>query len=115
MTEDSTCYHDDSTCIKLSIKLLDVIVSITWITTLVVAVWRGTWNLLDLYCLPGDVITGTYVSYFGGIVICTAVSASYPYLDKNTTPDQKVGFKSAGQLLFGIHVHCALFCQNNFI
>ena len=90
MAEASTCFDDDSTCIKLSIKLLDIIVSVTWVTTLTVAIWRGTWNLLDLYCLPGDVITGTYVSFFGGIVICTAVSASFPYLDRNTTSEQKV-------------------------
>ena len=81
---------DERRCNLTVLKCLDVVISLTWITHLVVATWRGTWNLLDLYVLPDDVISGTWISYFGGIIIYTAITGAYPILHKHVTPEQKV-------------------------
>ena len=88
---DTTNHQGCCCCCNRSVlKALDIFISLTWITHLVVATWRGTWNLLDLYVLPGDVISGTWISYFGGIVIFTAVVGSYPILHKYIDASQKV-------------------------
>ena len=80
----------ETKCKDCFLKFLDVIFSLVWVCHLVVACWRGTWNLLDLYVLPGDQISGTWISYFGGIVLCATIKSTYPTLHNHVSSEQKV-------------------------
>ena len=77
-------------CRRWTLRILDIIFSLTWVCHLVVACWRGTWNLLDLYVLPGDLVSGTWISFFGGVILCAAVKSAYPSLHRNISSEQKV-------------------------
>lgn len=37
--------------------------------TAVIAVWRGIWNLLDLYLYPNDIVLSSIISIIIGLVI----------------------------------------------
>jgi hypothetical protein len=37
--------------------------------TAVIAVWRGIWNLLDLYLYPHDIVLSSIISIIIGLVI----------------------------------------------
>ena len=37
--------------------------------TAVIAVWRGIWNLLDLYLYPNDIVLSSIISIVVGLVI----------------------------------------------
>ena len=40
--------------------------------TAVIAVWRGIWNLLDLYLYPNDLVLSSIISIVVGLVILIA-------------------------------------------
>ena len=71
-------------------RVTDVIMSFVWTTHLGVMYWRGTWTLLDLYVIPDDLYTGSWISYFGGILMSVIIHALYPQLNKWITPHQTV-------------------------
>ena len=71
--------------------LLNVLITFVWTTHLVVAFWRGTWNLYDLYVIPDDVYTGSWISFFAGALISVVCFGFlFPLLQRHITSDSQV-------------------------
>ena len=65
------------------VHVLDICLSFFWIFPLNVVYWRGTWDILDLYIIPGDLVTGSWISLALGVTTCSLGNSLQPFLNKH--------------------------------
>lgn len=68
---------------------LDVCINFTIISTLVVLFWRGTWDLMDTYLLPGDTGHSLWLSCIVGGTVLILLTVLQNTLNDAFTPSGK--------------------------
>ena len=84
----SSCNILESTRLQ---HLLNVSITFVWTTHLVLVFWGGTWDLFDIYVLPDDAYTGSWISFFGGALVSSVFFAFlFPLFQRHITSDSQV-------------------------
>ena len=65
----SDTFHDNKGHFRISLRPTKTFFSMILVVTCVVLIWRGIWNLLDLYFLRGHPILSNVIGILIGVII----------------------------------------------